>query len=67
MLLYMLFFLGFKIEIPGRYVITQMDAMQTFLELIWLLHVIVCVVFLFFFFGGGGGVKTENLSWFVIT
>ena len=43
--LYMLFFLGFKTKILGRCVITQMDAMQNFLELIWLLHVIVYVVF----------------------
>ena len=55
MLLYMLLFLGFKIEIPGWCVITRMDAMQSFLELIWLLHVIAYVVFFFFFFGGGGG------------
>ena len=36
-------------------VITRMDAMQSFLELIWLLHVIAYVVFFFFFFWGGGG------------
>ena len=36
-----------------------MNAMQNFLELIWLLHVIVCAVFL--------GFKTENPSWLVIT
>ena len=54
MLLYMLFLLGFKTQILGWCVITRMDAMQSFLELIWLLHVIVYVVFL--------GFKTENPS-----
>ena len=58
MLLYMLFF-WVKTEIPGWCVITRMDAMQNFLELIWLLHVIVHVFFL--------GFKTENPGWFVIT
>ena len=46
MLLYVLIFLGFKTEIPGWCVITQMDAMHNFLEL---LHVIEYVVFFFFF------------------
>ena len=43
-------FLGFKTEIPCLCVITRMDAMQNFLELIWLLHVIAYVVFFFFWF-----------------
>ena len=41
-------FLGFKTKIPGWCVITRMDAMQNFLQLISLVHVIVYV---FFFFG----------------
>ena len=60
MLLYMLYFLGFKTEVLGWCVITRMDSVRNFQELIWLLHVIVYV---FFFFG----FKTENSSWFVIT
>ena len=60
MLLYMLFFLGFKTEIPGLCFTTRMDAIQNFLELIWSLHVIVYVVFFL-------GFKTENPGWFVIT
>ena len=41
MSLYVLFFLGFKTENQTWFVIT---GMQNFLELIWLLHVIICAV-----------------------
>ena len=41
-------FLGFKTKIPGWCVITRMDAMQNFLQLISLVHVIVYVFFFFF-------------------
>ena len=54
-------FLGFKTKIQGWCVITRMDAMQNFLELIWLLHVIVYVGFFFL------GFKIDNPGWFVIT
>ena len=40
-------FLGFKTKIPGWCVITRMDAMQNFLQLISLVHVIVYVFFFF--------------------
>ena len=53
-------FLGFKTKIPGWCVITRMDAMQNFLQLISLVHVIVYV---FFFLG----FKIENPGLFVIT
>ena len=53
------FFLVLRLKIQVGLLLLECMACKIFLELIWLLHVIVCAFFL--------GFKNENPGWLVIT